>query len=133
MLLLLAIFSSTIHAASSFILPSPRKLITKPFQTTTKSRQYSRQYSNIVLASSIETQINKDEEIWHPRDPASTTPQLLHALWFLIVQGCSMTKGQSSTIIFPNVEEKLNSPFLERLMGHLDVCKGKCLCDIGVH
>jgi len=128
MLLLLAIFSSTIHAASSFILPSPRKLITKPFQTTTKSRQYS----NIVLASSIETQINKDEEIWHPRDPASTTPQLLHALWFLIVQGCSMTKGQSSTIIFPNVEDKLNSPFLERLMGHLDVCKDVC-DDFGVN
>jgi hypothetical protein len=32
---------------------------------------------------------------WHPRDPASTTPQLLAAMWHQITQAGGMAKGVS--------------------------------------
>lgn len=38
----------------------------------------------------------KEEEEWHPRDPAKTTPQLLSSLWSQIAQGCkNLSKGVS--------------------------------------
>lgn len=40
---------------------------------------------------------NEDEE-WHPRDVAKTTPQLMHALWGLIADGAkNMKKGVSAS------------------------------------
>ena len=53
--------------------------------------------SNAILSatmdpSSIDT---IDTEEGFPSDPASTTPQLLSALWDLISQGCKLPKGVS--------------------------------------
>eukprot|EP00559_Dactyliosolen_fragilissimus_P002274 CAMPEP_0184859456 /NCGR_PEP_ID=MMETSP0580-20130426/4456_1 /TAXON_ID=1118495 /ORGANISM="Dactyliosolen fragilissimus" /LENGTH=696 /DNA_ID=CAMNT_0027356095 /DNA_START=74 /DNA_END=2164 /DNA_ORIENTATION=- len=73
-------------------------------------------------------------EEWYPSDPADTTPQLLSALWFLISDGCSrLGKGETNTVLFPNMEKELSDPiFLEKLMGHLDMCKD-CCDDFGVN
>ena len=40
-------------------------------------------------------EVYSDNE-WHPRDPASTTPQLLAAMWHQITQAGGMAKGVSS-------------------------------------
>ena len=37
----------------------------------------------------------EEEEEWHPRDPAYTTPQLLVGLWSQIAQAGTMTRGVS--------------------------------------
>mmetsp|Transcript_6043 Transcript_6043/g.11861 ORF Transcript_6043/g.11861 Transcript_6043/m.11861 type:complete len:620 (-) Transcript_6043:137-1996(-) len=70
---------------------------------------------------------NEDEE-WHPRDVAKTTPQLMHALWGLIADGAkNMKKGDTFTVIFPEMEEKLSQPtFVSKLLAHLDACKDVC-------
>lgn len=73
-----------------------------------------------------------EEEVWYPSDPAHTTPRLLEALWNLIVLGCEMTRGETRTILFPEMEETLTPDFLERLTGHLDMCKDVC-DDFGVN
>jgi hypothetical protein len=39
-------------------------------------------------------EVYSDNE-WHPRDPASTTPQLLAAMWHQITQAGGMAKGVS--------------------------------------
>jgi len=72
------------------------------------------------------------EEVWYPSDPARTTAQLLESLWNLIVLGCKMTRGDSRTINFPEMEETLTPDYLERLTGHLDMCKDVC-DDFGVN
>jgi len=67
------------------------------------------------------------------QDEASTTPQLLAALWRQIAQGCKLTKGQSITVLYPQMEQPLSSStYLELLMGHLDVCKDVC-DDFGIN
>jgi len=73
-----------------------------------------------------------EEEVIHPFDPSQTTPQLMEALWVLIVKGCGMTRGDSRTIVFPQMEEQLTPDYIERLMGHLDMCKDVC-DDFGVN
>ena len=37
-------------------------------------------------------EVHSDDE-WHPRDPASSTPQLLSGLWHQICQAASMERG----------------------------------------
>lgn len=67
-----------------------------------------------------------DTQEGFPSDPASTTPQLLSALWDLISQGCRLPKGESMTILTPNMESELTPSYMERLMAHFDVCKDVC-------
>jgi len=64
--------------------------------------------------------------------PASNTPELLHAMWIQIAKGCKLSKGESSTVRYPIMSKRFTSDFLERLMGHLDVCKDVC-DDFGVN
>ena len=62
-----------------------------------------------------------------PVDSASTTAQLLAALWTLISQASStMIKGETKTILFPNMKAMFSPSYLTKLMGHLDVCKDVC-------
>jgi len=68
----------------------------------------------------------KDDEESFSSDPASTTAQLLESLWALNVKGCSMTRGESTTINFPEMEESLTPQYLKRIMDHLDQCKDVC-------
>lgn len=78
---------------------------------------------------------NNDEESSHPKDPASTTPELLAALWHLIAAGCKdLKKGSSFSVLYPNMEHQFSSDstYLERLMGHLDACKDVC-DDFGIN
>lgn len=49
--------------------------------------------SRALFASKGEESNEEEEEEWHPRDPAHTTPQLLAGLWHQIAQAGSMTKG----------------------------------------
>jgi len=69
----------------------------------------------------------------YPSDPASTTPQLLSALWELIAKGVKeLTKGESMTLLFPNMEDQFTASYLNRLTGHFDICKDVC-DDFGVN
>ena len=38
---------------------------------------------------------SEEDDEWHSRDPAETTPQLLRGIWRQIAQGGSMVKGVS--------------------------------------
>lgn len=49
-------------------------------------------YHASLLYSS--TRSEEDEE-WHPRDPAHTTPQLLAALWHQIAEAGNLVRGVS--------------------------------------
>lgn len=71
-------------------------------------------------------EVQEDDE-WHPRDPAYTTPQLLSGIWHMIAQGSSMVKGDTATVLFPQMESFIQRPgYLNRLLGHLDCCKDVC-------
>lgn len=87
----------------------------KSFGITTSSTRSSSLSSN-----------TQEEEEWHPIDNAYTTPQLLSALWFMIAQGSGMVKGENSTVIFPQMQDKFSPSYLSRLLGHLDSCKDVC-------
>jgi len=81
-----------------------------------------------ILLKAAEGQ-DEEEEEWHPRDPAETTPQLLSGLWFQIAQAGGMSKGESVTVLYPSMEEQLNQQppkLLGSLLAHLDYCKDVC-------
>lgn len=70
--------------------------------------------------------MHSDDE-WHPHDPASTTAQFLAGVWDQIAHGKDMTKGETYTVMYPNMVDKLSTPqFLNQLLSHLDVCKDVC-------
>lgn len=77
------------------------------------------------------TGLVEEEEIF-PSIPASTTAQLLESLWAIIVKGCSMTRGESVTINFPAMEDRLTSHYVGRIMDHLNACKEVC-DDFGIN
>jgi hypothetical protein len=79
-------------------------------------------------AAATNAKDSEEEEEWHPRDPAFTIPQLLEGIWFQISQGKNMVKGDSVTVLYPQMEnEYLNNPrFMNLLFAHLDVCKDVC-------
>ena len=52
-----------------------------------------------VLSSAKKDEVESDDE-WHPRDPASTTPQLLAGLWHQIAQSGTMTRGVGDLCLF---------------------------------
>ena len=88
--------------ASSFSIHSsvPHSHGRRTIQTSSSSPISSTSITSKGTFKSIETQLysttkKEDEgEEWHPRDPASTTPQLLSSLWLQIAQGCkNLSKG----------------------------------------
>jgi hypothetical protein len=81
-----------------------------------------------VAAAKAKNEDREEEEEWHPRDPALTIPQLLEGIWFQISQGKNMVKGDSVTVLYPQMEDEyLNNPrFMNLLFAHLDVCKDVC-------
>lgn len=83
-----------------------------------------------ATALSISTPSNNagyytDDE-WHPHDPAHSTPQLLAGLWTQIANGLTLVKGESATVIYPDMRDKLSPRFINLLMAHLDSCKDVC-------
>jgi len=104
------------------------------FLLPTSSSKYTlKSYENICSSSSAlysesPSSSSKDDtsQEWHPFDPASTTPQLLSALWIMISNACDMSRGESLTIRFPNMQNNFTPSYMERLMHHLDVCKDVC-------
>jgi len=69
----------------------------------------------------------EEGEAWFRRDSASTTPQLLNAIWAQIVEGQSLLyNGDSLTILCPEMESQMTSTFVDRLQLHLDKCMEFC-------
>ncbi|GKY91902.1 hypothetical protein MPSEU_000161800 [Mayamaea pseudoterrestris] len=86
------------------------------------SSSFTRQWLSDVPMLQAET----DDE-WHPHDPAATIPQLLHSVWSQIAQAGNMVKGESLTVIYPEMKESLANPnFVNQILGHLDYCKDVC-------
>ncbi|CAB9527275.1 Protein of unknown function (DUF1415) [Seminavis robusta] len=134
--------------AFSFALPSVSAFLVSPSRlktaTTTQPTQslVNTHYLNglsgtsdkfFFAASAKEDEENSgteeedNENEWHPRDSAETTPQLLKAIWDQIARGNAMVKGDEETVLYPNMEDKLNTPqFFNILLGHLDSCKDVC-------
>jgi len=65
---------------------------------------------------------------FQPSNEASTTTEFLAGLWELIAQGNSMVKGESKTVLFPNMESRFQSDpqYLNLITAHLDACKDVC-------
>ena len=62
--------------------------VSNRYNNNENSRKNQQQRQSILFSSS------QNDEEWYPRDPASTTPQLLSALWLQIAQGCKdLSKG----------------------------------------
>lgn len=100
---------------------------------TTSSASLTSRSATTKNDGTTSTPSKKDEdEEWHPRDPASTTPQLLKAIWLQIAAGCKLSKGDSNTVIYPDMKDQFTPSYLERLNNHLDECKDVC-DDFGVN
>jgi hypothetical protein len=102
--------------------PQLRNSLEKRCQVTARASHEKK-----TLLKSASAQI---EEI--SSDLASTTPQLLASLWLQIARGCKLSKGETDSVLYPKMEEEFTPDYLERLMGHLDVCKDVC-DDFGVN
>mmetsp|Transcript_11492 Transcript_11492/g.17224 ORF Transcript_11492/g.17224 Transcript_11492/m.17224 type:complete len:609 (-) Transcript_11492:90-1916(-) len=92
-----------------------------------KSRKHtSCRANNTPLFMSAPTQVS--DSIHELAAEAQTTPQLMRALWQLAADASkNMQKGDSATVLFPGMEQKLSNPkFLNKLMGHFDACKDVC-------
>lgn len=56
-----------------------------------------------------------------------TMPQLMSSLWKLVSGACvNMHKGDSATVMFPNMASLSDPSFVAKLMAHLDACKDVC-------
>ncbi len=102
---------------------SPRKLAVE------KTIRSNNQRGVIVALQSTSEQASASGT---STDLASTTPQLLASLWLQISRGCKLTKGETDSVLYPNMEEQFTTSYLESLMGHLDACKDVC-DDFGVN
>jgi len=67
-----------------------------------------------------------DEENAIPTDNAKTTPTFLAGLWRLIAKGNHLVRGESETMLFPEMGEKMTPRFLNLVTAHLDSCKDVC-------
>ena len=66
----------------------------RTIQTTSTLITSNERYNNLQTQLQSTTTKEGEGEEWHPRDPASTTPQLLSSLWLQIAQGCkNLSKG----------------------------------------
>lgn len=102
------------------------------YSSTTKKLSLIPPRLKFTLFSNFEYLDDVGSELFH-REMSSTTPEFLAALWYQISQGCKYSKGQSNTVIYPNMIDRLNDPsFIEPLMVHLDNCKDVC-DDFGVN
>jgi hypothetical protein len=101
-------------------------------ESSSVSRDNARYASRTCLFLSQSNTHNDDEgdeeeEEWHPRDPAHTTPQLLAGIWHQISEASGMPKGDTYSVLYPHMQHDLNTPrFLQSLFHHLDVCKDVC-------
>jgi len=68
----------------------------------------------------------KTEEVAIPTDPAKTTPEFLAGLWRLIAKGNHMVRGESKTMLFPEMGENMTPRLLNLVTAHLDSCKDVC-------
>lgn len=83
-------------------------------------------YAKTIRRTTFVKATDDDNDDDQPEDPASTTPEFLASIWELIVEGCALTRGESKTMCFPNMEKKFTQSFLDRLTAHMDVCKDVC-------
>jgi len=79
---------------------------------------------NTRLYADVKTADEEIETI--PSYPAETTPQFLAGLWKLIAEGNHMVRGETKTVLFPNMHEKMTPTFLNLVTAHLDTCKDVC-------
>jgi hypothetical protein len=121
--LLLALIIVVVVVIASTEAFAPHGVVHDVFSQRTKRTSFG--ITTSFTRSSLSSSTQEEEE-WHPIDMAYTTPQLLSALWFMIAQGSGMVKGESSTLIFPQMQDKFSPSYLNCLMGHLDSCKDVC-------
>jgi len=76
--------------------------------------------------SAATTNQDDDEEEFIASDPAETTTQFLSGLWQLIARGNHMVRGESATVLFPNMESEFTPRYLNLVTAHLDMCKDVC-------
>jgi hypothetical protein len=137
-LLLLSASHAFLSSQATFRIQKSKAFLSKTHVDTARSLSTNTAFGTSVVTSrrhplvalqqqqSSPSDDNDDDE-WHPHDPAETTPQLLAALWFMIAHGNSLVKGETMTVIFPELSSQINSPaFMDRVMGHLDTCKDIC-------
>jgi hypothetical protein len=107
----------------------------RPLPNADHSKIKPNNHARPIVAATTDNSSNQpaqddeeEEEEWHPRDPAYTIPQLLEGVWFQISQGKTMVKGDSITVLYPQMEDEyLNNPrFMNLLFAHLDACKDVC-------
>jgi hypothetical protein len=123
-LYLVAALSETF--AYAFVLPG------RYSSTSVKKSSLIPSAKKFRLFSTFEYLDDVGSDLFH-REMSKTTPEFLAALWYQISQGCKYSKGQSNTVIYPNMINRLNDPsFIEPLMVHLDNCKDVC-DDFGVN
>ena len=106
----LVCFANNVNVAITFSTPSLQRVeeVQRGSINTHKSTasfvSHSTKGSRLSPTSSASTSLSssgKDDEEWHPRDPAKTTPQLLSSLWLQVAQGCkSLSKGVSRKIAY---------------------------------
>ncbi|CAJ1963992.1 unnamed protein product [Cylindrotheca closterium] len=56
-------------------------------------------------------------------DNANSTSKFLCGLWELIARGNSMVRGESETVLFPDMESQFTPRYLNLVTAHLDGCK----------
>lgn len=61
-----------------------------------------------------------------PSDPAKTIPQFLAGLWRLIAKGNHLVRGESESLLFPEMGEQMTPRLLNLVTAHLDSCKDVC-------
>jgi hypothetical protein len=99
-------------------------------ESSSRSRdnaRYGSSRTGLFLSNTNDEQDAEEDEEWHPRDPAHTTPQLLAGIWHQISEASGMPKGDAYSVLYPHMQQDLNTPrFLQSLFHHLDVCKDVC-------
>jgi hypothetical protein len=111
----------------------PPHPMTCSWTTTTNNHHNTKMVTPIPVAvlpmvMNIDAAAFHTDNEWHPHDPATTTPQLLASLWSQIASSTSsMVKGETDTVIYPDMIQSLNDgKYLSVLMAHLDCCKDVC-------
>lgn len=77
-----------------------------------------------ATSSEVATADKKDDAF--ETDMAKTTPEFLAGLWRLITKGNAMVKGETETVLFPEMGERLTPRYLNLITAHLDACKDVC-------
>jgi len=122
--LIFTVWLSALLPASAFV-AFPKGSFSHRTLTTTSANNAESSPWQIRRTQVTFAKAKSDEESY-PVDMASTTPELLSSIWEIIVEGCTLTRGESKTTCFPNFESKFTPSFLDRLTAHMDVCKDVC-------